>query len=103
MTTEQFYVTVIEHFLQHYKPGDAARAVFERFAKEEYNWEEAKAKSFAEQVELGRDVEGLNMKGENRFFLWYYLNIINDKTLLTVHDKHSDQQTDQSTDQQPEP
>jgi hypothetical protein len=82
MTTEQFYVQAAEHFLTNYKPGDTARTVFERYAKEEFRWGEAKAKKFAEEVEKGRAVEGLNIKAENRFYLWYRLNYMKDIAIV---------------------
>jgi hypothetical protein len=92
MTTEQFYADVAGHLLKNYKPGDLATAVFEQYAKEELNWEEARAKKFAEEVEQGRKVEGMNINGEQRFYTWYYLNYMKTITSATGEGKPSAQQ-----------
>ncbi|OQP65464.1 hypothetical protein A3860_17520 [Niastella vici] len=93
MTTEQFYVQVAEHFLTNYKPGDTARAVFERYAKEEFGWGEARAKKFAEKAEKGRAVEAL-IKAQKRFYLWYKLNYMKDVAIVEDPGTPTDPQTD---------
>jgi hypothetical protein len=99
MTTEQFYVQVAEHFLTNYKPGDTARAVFKRYAKEEFGWGETRAEKFSEEVELGRDVEGLNIKAEKRFYLWYQLNFMKGIPIVDDPGKPADPQADHPTAQ----
>jgi hypothetical protein len=99
MTTEQFYVQVAEHFLTNYKHGDTARGVFERYAKEEFGWGEARAKKFAEEVEKGRAVEDLNIKAEKRFYLWYQLNFMKIIAIVDETGKPTSPKPDQPTDQ----
>jgi hypothetical protein len=98
MTTEQFYIQVAEHLLTNYKPGEFAKAVFERYAKEEFKWGETRAKKFAEDVEKGLDVENLNIQTEKRFYLWYQLNYMKGIPIVdNPEEKPTAPQTDQKS------